>query len=40
MTNPGALGHWMVAHPEVARMVTEFESLQTNTHINGHKHHE
>ena len=40
MTNPGALRCWMVAGPEVARMVTEFESLQAHTHVDDHKHHE
>ena len=40
MTNSSALRCWMVAGPKVARMVTEFESLQTSTHIDGHKHHE
>ena len=33
MTSPGALRRWMVAGPEVARMVTEFESLQTPAHV-------
>ena len=40
MTNPDALRRWMVAGPEVARMVTKLESLQTNTHIDKNKHHE
>ena len=40
MTNPDALRCRMVADPEVARMVTKLESLQTNTHIDKHKHHE
>lgn len=40
MTNPGALRRWMVAGPEVARMVTEFETLQAHNHINDHRHHE
>jgi len=30
----------MVAGQEVARMVAEFESLQTHTHADDHKHHE
>lgn len=39
MTNPGVLKCWMVAGPEVARMVTKLESLQTHAHIDKHKHH-
>ena len=40
MTNPGVLRRCMVAGPEVTRMVTEFESLQTSSKINRDKHHE
>ena len=40
MTNPGALRRWMVAGPEVARMVTEFEALQSHSIISDHRHHE
>ena len=40
MTNPGTLRRWMVAGPEVSRMVTEFESLQAHSHINDNRHHE
>ena len=40
MTNPDALRRWMVAGPEVTRIVTKLESLQTSTHIDKHKHHE
>ena len=40
MTDPGALRRWMVAGPEVARMVTEFEALQAHGRITDHRHHE
>ena len=42
MTNPGALRRWMVAGPEVARMVTEFESLQPHDQRSrkDHRHHD
>jgi len=40
MTNPGALKRWMIAGPEIARMVSEFELLQVQTLSNGQKHHE
>lgn len=39
-TNPGALRRWTVAGPEVARMVTEFESLQSCNQTTHHQHHE
>ena len=40
MTNPAALRRWMVAGPEVARMVDEFEVLQVQSHNNDNKHHD
>ncbi len=40
MTNPVALEHWMVTGPEVARMVTEFESLLAGIKSSDHRHHE
>ena len=40
MTDPGALRHWMVAGPEVARMATEFEALQAHNQVTDHRHHE
>ena len=40
MTNPGALRRWMVASPEVSRIVKEFELLQGNTNSHHHMHHE
>lgn len=40
MTNPGALRRWMVAGPEVGRMVNEFEALQSCDQITDHRHHE
>ena len=40
MTIPGALRQWLVAGPEVARMVTESEVLQGHSKISDHHHHE
>ena len=40
MKNPAALRRWMVAGPEVARMVDEFEVLQVQSHNNDNKHHD
>ena len=40
MTNCGALRQWMVAGPEVAIMVTEFEALQAHNKISDHHHHQ
>ena len=40
MTDPRALRRWMVAGPEVARMVTEFETLQAHGQSTEHCHHE
>ena len=40
MTNPGALRRWMVAGPEVVRMVNELEALQSCDQITDHRHHE
>jgi len=40
MTNPAALRCWMVAGPEIARMVGEFELQQVQTHSNDHMYHE
>ena len=38
MTNPGR--RWMVAGPEVVRMVNEFEALQSCNQMTDHRHHE
>ncbi len=41
MTNPEAFMCWMVAGPEVSRMLMEFESLQVcSSKVDDHKHHE
>ena len=40
MTNPSALRRWMIAGPEVARLVAEFESLQDCKKTSDHRHHE
>ena len=40
MINCAALERWMVIGPEVARMVTEFESLLAHTKSSDHRHHE
>ena len=39
MTDPRTLRLWMVAGPEVARMVTEFETLQAHGQSTEHRHH-
>ena len=41
-TNPSALRRWMVAGPEVSRIVTEFEdcALGTRADSSDHRHHE
>lgn len=38
--NPGALRRWMVASPEVARIVTEFEECAMKTHSKDNRHHD
>ena len=38
--NPGALRHWIVAGPEVARIVTEFENTTPSSTANNVNHHE
>ena len=40
MTDPGALRRWTVAGPEVARMVNEFEALQSRDQTTDYRHHE
>ena len=40
MTDPRALRSWMVAGPEVVRMVTEFETPQAHGQSTEHRHHE
>ena len=40
MTNPAVLRRWMVAGPEVARMVDEFEVQQVQNHSYDNKHHD
>ena len=40
MMNPAALRHWMVAGPEIARMVSEFEALEARNQPRDHRHHE
>ena len=40
MTDPRTLRRWMVAGPEVARMVTDFETLQAHGQNTEHRHHE
>ena len=42
-TNPSVLRHWMVAGPEVAKIVTEFENncaVRTQADISDHCHQE
>ena len=38
--NPGALRRWMVAGPEVNRIVTEFENTTLSSAVNNVNHHE
>ena len=40
MTDPRTLRHWMVAGPEVGRIVNEFETLQAHGQSTEHRHHE
>jgi len=40
MTNPASLRRWMIAGPEIARMVNEFEFLQGQARSCDNKHHE
>ena len=40
MTNPAALRRWMVAGPEISRVVAKFELLQASSQINDDRHHE
>jgi hypothetical protein len=40
MTNPVALRHWMVAGPDIARMVSEFEALEARNQSRDLCHHE
>ena len=37
--NPGALRRWMVAGPEIARMIDEFESFFPSTDSEAKTHH-
>lgn len=40
LTNSSSLRRWMVAGPEISRIVSEFEALETPSQTNDHRHHE
>ena len=38
--NPGALRRWMLAGPEITRIIAEFEDQLTTEHVDETRHHE